>query len=73
MCPSSAASHLHEDALGAAARLGVILTDINLAHALAVVGEAAARSCASLHLTVVPSDGANNLVESLLDVCVGLC
>lgn len=65
----AASSHQHTLA---ATSLGIVVGNVHLAHAAAVVGEAAPGSRPALHLTVVPPDSADDFVECLLDVGVGL-
>ena len=62
----------HDDALGAATGLGVVVADFELVRGGAVVGAAAAGRV-SLNLAVVPPDLPHDAVERLVDVDPRLC
>lgn len=62
---------LHEDALGAAAGLSLAVVHVHLLRGV-VSGVVATASRVALHLAVVSSDLANEVVESLVDVEAGL-
>lgn len=61
----------HEDALGTAASIGVVVADLHLAHLVHAVGGTAACRVALL-LPVVSADFSDNIIESLVDIDSGL-
>lgn len=63
---------LHQQTLGAAACLGVILVHVELSDVCATVGQATGARDSS-HLAIVSSDLPDKAVERLLDVDFVLC